>query len=401
MGKGHQYMKFFLKELVVGCKREKEVISFSEFNYFYGQMGSGKSTIARLIDFCLGGDIELTPALQSEFVYAALTLEIEDRSLFIKRDVDATNVTASYKDADGEVVLSLPSRKAEGVVLPGTKVEVLSDLIFMLAGKTPPMVRRSKRNEDSELSRLSIRDLLWFCYLDQDTIDSDFFHLGADANHFKRLKSRDVLRFIVGFHQENVSELESQLEEIRLRRMACESAADSMAEANIATSLELEAARRELTIESDRIAKEISAIRSEKSSLRPHGIETLQAEGRALSEQIAETNCALNELQEERDKHVTHKNELKSLSARWLRSKTARAVIEGVEFVRCPGCTQALPKRTEELCPVCGQILVDIDTSIDDAADRFADRGRKVVREGGGHSSILETSSRCRREGYG
>jgi tetratricopeptide (TPR) repeat protein len=263
-----------------------------------------------------------------------------------RRDVDATNVTASYKDADGEVVLSLPPRKADGVVLPGTKVEVLSDLIFMLAGKTPPMVRRSKLNEDSELSRLTIRDLLWFCYLDQDTIDSDFFHLGADANPFKGLKSRDVLRFIVGFHQENVSELESQLEDIRLRRMACESAADSMAAAmaaaNIATSLELEAARRELTTESNRIAEEISAIRSEKSSLRPHGIETLQAEGRALSEQISGTNCALNELQEECDKHVTHKNELKSLSARWLRSKTARAVIEGVEFVKCPGCTQAL-----------------------------------------------------------
>jgi hypothetical protein len=234
------------------------------------------------------------------------------------------------------------------------------------------MVRRSRLNEDSELSRLTIRDLLWFCYLDQDTIDSDFFHLGADANPFKRLKSRDVLRFIVGFHQENVSELESQLEEIRLRRMACASAADSLAEgmatANIATSLELEAARRELTTESDRIAEEISAIRSEKSSLRPHGIETLQAEGRALSEQISETNRALNDLQNERDKHVTHRNELMSLSARWLRSKTARTVIEGVEFVRCPGCTQALPKRTEESCPVCGQILVNIDTSIDDAA---------------------------------
>jgi hypothetical protein len=114
-------MKFFLKELVVGCKREKEVISFSEFNYFYGQMGSGKSTIARLIDFCLGGDIELTPALQSEFVYAALTLEIENRTLFIKRDLDATNVTASYKDAHGEVVLGLPLERRREWSFPALK----------------------------------------------------------------------------------------------------------------------------------------------------------------------------------------------------------------------------------------------------------------------------------------
>jgi AAA domain len=365
-------MKFFVKELVIGCKREKELISFTELNYFYGQMGAGKSTIARLIDFCLGETIELTPALQSEFIYATITVEIEGRSLLIKRDVGATNVTTTYTDEDGEVILSIPSRRAEGVVLPGTKVEVLSDLIFMLAGKAPPMVRRSRLNEDSGLSRLSIRDLLWFCYLDQDTIDSDFFHLGADANNFKRLKSRDVLRFIVGFHQENVSELESQLEEIRLRRMACEGAAKSMAEAmaaaNIATSLELEAARRELIAESTQTAEEILAIRSEKSSLRPHAIETLRTDGRALSEQISETSRALNEIREERDKHVTHKNELTSLSARWLRSQTARTVIEGVEFIKCPSCTQPLPERPEELCKVCGQFHLEIQSSISDAA---------------------------------
>jgi len=364
-------MKFFLNQLVLGCKREQETITFKDFNYFYGQMGAGKSTIARLIDFCLGGDLELTPALQSEFVYATLTIDIEGRGLLIRREIDAANVTTIYGDQDGEVVLNLPSRKPAGVVLPGTRVEVLSDLVFMLAGKTPPMVRRSKVNEDSDLSRLSLRDLLWFCYLDQDTIDSDFFHLGADANQFKRLKSRDVLRFIVGFHQETVSELESELEEIRLRRMASESAADSLAQAmataNIATLLELEAARQELTADAARIAEEISNIRSERSSLRPHGIEILQAEGRILSEQISESNRALDELKRERAKHVTHKNELTGLSARWLRSQSARAVIEGVEFIKCPACTQSLPRRDEPACPVCGQDLMNVDSAIDSA----------------------------------
>jgi AAA domain len=364
-------MKFFLNHLVVGCKREREEITFTDFNYFYGQMGSGKSTIARLIDFCLGGTLELTPALQSEFVYATLTIEIEGRSVLIRREVDASSVTATYTDEDGDVVLNLPSRKPEGVVLPGTNVEVLSDLVFMLAGRAPPMVRRSKLNEDSDLSRLSIRDLLWFCHLDQDTIDSDFFHLGADANTFKRLKSRDVLRFIVGFHQENVSELENQLEEIRLSRMAYESAASSMAKAmtaaNIATSLELEATRRQLMTEEARVAEEISKIRLEKSSLRPHGIETLQAEGRILSDQISEANRAFDELKQERAKHVTHKNELTALSARWLRSRTASTIIRGVEFIKCPSCTQALPERTEGDCPVCGQNITDSDSVIDNA----------------------------------
>jgi hypothetical protein len=368
-------MKFVLQELIVGCKKGKEVIPFTEVNYFYGQMGAGKSTIARLIDFCLGGDLDLTPALQSEFVYATLSVEIEGRGLVIRRDVNAGNVAVTFTEKEDEIVLNLPARKPAGIIFPGTKVEVLSDLIFHLAGKNPPLVRRSKINDDSDLSRLSFRDLLWFCYLEQEDIDSDFFHLGAEANPFKRLKSRDVLRFIVGFHQENVSDLESQLEETRLRRMACESAAESMskamAAANIATSLELEAARRELTAEAGRIVVEIAEIRSGKASLRPHGIESLQAEGRALSEQIAEATRALAELEQEKAKHVAHKNELTSLSARWLRSKSARAVIEGVEFVRCPSCTLDLPARPEDICPVCGQTHQAGEVSLnDDVAER-------------------------------
>lgn len=363
-------MKFVLQELVVGCKKGKEIIPFTEVSYFYGQMGAGKSTIARLIDFCLGGDLELTPALQSEFVYATLSVVIEGRNLVIRRDVNAANVAVTFTEEKDEIVLSLPARRPAGIVLPGTKVEVLSDLIFHMAGKNPPLVRRSKINDDSELSRLSFRDLLWFCYLDQENIDSDFFHLGAEANPFIRFKSRDVLRFIVGFHQENVSELESQLEEIRFARMACESAADSMskamAAANIATSLELEAVRRNLTAEAGRIALEITEIRTSKASQRPHGIESLQDEGRVMSDKIAEATQAIAELKQERAKHIAHKNELISLSARWLRSKSARAVIEGVEFTRCPSCTLELPSRPEEICPVCGQKHQTGEVSIND-----------------------------------
>lgn len=353
-------MNFFIQELIVGLKKGREVLPFTDVNYFYGQMGAGKSTISRLIDFSLGGDLELTPALQSEFVYATLTVLIEDRNLVIRRNVGSADVQVNFKEEKDEVVLSLPARKPAGVVLPETKVEVLSDLIFHLAGKTPPLVRRSKLNEDSELTRLSFRDLLWYCYLEQDSIDSEFFHLDADANPFKRLKSRDVLRFIVGFHQESVSELESQLEDIRLRRLACQTASESMSRAmvaaNIATSIELEASRKDLNAESERVASEILAIRSEKRSQRPHGIETLQAEGRLLSDQIAETNRALLEISHERNKHIAHKNELTSLSARWLRSKSAKLVIEGVNFVRCPSCTQELPTRPNDICAVCGQI---------------------------------------------
>ena len=50
-------MKVRLTELHLSFKKEKELIRFADFSYFHGQMGAGKSTIARLVDFCLGGNL--------------------------------------------------------------------------------------------------------------------------------------------------------------------------------------------------------------------------------------------------------------------------------------------------------------------------------------------------------
>src|SRR5690606_30097853 len=131
-----------------------------------------------------------------------------------------------------------------GPVIAGTPIEVVSDLIFYLGGKIPPKVRKSKIDEDSDLERLSFRDLWWYCYLDQDSIDSNFFHLDEHSNPFKRLKSRDVLRFVVGFHQEKVAELEAQLELHRSERMKSEAGVTAirgaLSSAQIASSSEIE-----------------------------------------------------------------------------------------------------------------------------------------------------------------
>jgi Holliday junction resolvasome RuvABC ATP-dependent DNA helicase subunit len=82
-------LKFRLQELTLGLKREDVVIPFADANYFWGQMGAGKTSIARLIDYCLGGKIELTPALQSEFVSATLTLSLAKGDLALERERDS------------------------------------------------------------------------------------------------------------------------------------------------------------------------------------------------------------------------------------------------------------------------------------------------------------------------
>ena len=71
-------MKIFISKLELIFKKAHVTVPFDELTYFYGQMGSGKTSIARLIDYCLGGNLELSTALQSEFVSATLYLIINN-----------------------------------------------------------------------------------------------------------------------------------------------------------------------------------------------------------------------------------------------------------------------------------------------------------------------------------
>lgn len=359
-------MNIQLLDLQLSFKRGSERISFKDFNYFYGQMGAGKSTIARLIDYCFGGNLgeaEMTPALQNEFVSASLSLQVEKRPLLLERNAHATKVTARWSDDGDSYEVLLPTRSGSEEVLPGTGVAVLSDLIYYLAGKNPPKVRRSKIKEDSELERLSLRDLLWYCYLDQESMDSNFFHLDSGSDPFKKLKSRDVLRFIVGFHQEHVAELEAKLELVRLDRMKYSAAMaairDALTSAEIATENEIASIRDELELELDKTNAEIANIRENAKTMKTHEMEKLQNKARKLAYEVDNLTNASIELRDAIKNEKTHKNELLSLATRYRRSQSAKAVLKGVDFKDCPRCGRELQLHGASVCPVCGQVHSD------------------------------------------
>jgi hypothetical protein len=158
-------------------------------------------------------------------------LEIGDHVVLINRDKGTNQVHVQWNNRINNekinVLAPIYSDKDTKPIIPGTEITRLSDLLFYLGGYSPPLVRKSKQRDSTDLIRLSFRDLMWYCYLDQDGIDSSFFHLEREAHNFKRLKSRDVMRLILGYHQENVAQLESELFEIRQRKTDLNGTANS------------------------------------------------------------------------------------------------------------------------------------------------------------------------------
>ena len=374
-------MKIELVRLTVTCKRAKEVIPFTDFTYFYGKMGAGKSSIVRMIDFCFGGDLEMTPALQNELVSVGLSLKIAGNPVHLERSPDSGSVRASWTKKSDTVDLLISAKTPTENPVFGKDVYVLSDLLFYLADKSPPKVRRSKLDDDSPLQRLSFRDLFWYCYLDQDSLDSSFFNLELDTNPFKKLKSLDVLRLLVGFHQAEVSSLQVRLQEIRIEKDRAEGALAAMRDAldktQVGTPLKIAARRAELGRELAVVENRLKDVRNQAATLRSHALNEAQAKARALSTELEAVDTARTEARVAIEKDREHRNEMEFLAIRFKRAATASAVLRDVQFSSCPKCTQKLPHRAEGDCTVCGQMepaessateipiaTVDADTAI-------------------------------------
>ena len=281
-------MKLAVEKLHLTLHKSRELIAFPRVTYFYGPIGSGKSSIGRLIDFCLGGSYEWTPALQSEMIAATVELSVSNLPVTLHRDRDSNNVTATWQQTDATLQILVPARTGKSEVLPGTGVAVLSDLLFHLAKEEAPYVRRRKGTPEERLERLSFRDLFRFCYLDQDGMDNAFFQLNSD-NHVLRAKSVDALRYVLGYRTEQVAELESQLQTVREERLGLQSGGQALAKALAVAGLDDVTAydvRIELTkADIDRARAAAQAARSQREPA-PHAAEELQHKARSLAQEL-------------------------------------------------------------------------------------------------------------------
>lgn len=352
-------MKIILKFLELHFRKTVETIEFESVNFFWGKIGAGKSSIARLVDYCLGADINLTPALQLEFVQAILSLEVEGRRLTIYRERESSNVVATWKDGDESLEVLIPARKASGIVLPGTSIEVLSDLIFHLADLSVPKVRKGRRTAEPSMVRLSLRDLIRFCYIDQDEIDSDFFRLDLEGDWARRAKSVDAMRFTLGYHQDQVAVLEAELHALHEQKMAAKAAAVALTkvleESGFSNPAEIDMRIESLNSQRDKVREAAATARQKRGGGVVHAVDTLRQKGRALSSDLQGLEDMLQAVRQRGEDTERHLNELKMLSVRFSRTKSARTLLAAVDFTECPRCTQDLPNRAVAVCPVCGQ----------------------------------------------
>src|SRR5512140_3614115 len=97
-------MNILLRRLLVRTKRTTEEVQFSPtVTFLHGPVSTGKSTVARMVDYCLGGHLERTPAIQQEFVAAELSVVLGEYECTIERSaVDTESVQVTWLGPAGD-----------------------------------------------------------------------------------------------------------------------------------------------------------------------------------------------------------------------------------------------------------------------------------------------------------
>lgn len=354
-------MNIKFQTLTLQCKKSREIIEFSpQISFFHGKISSGKSSIARLVDFCIGGELEHTPAIQTELVSVELSAIIGNNEVLFEREPSSNKIQVSWKSNEGEIGSVLaPIQSSPNPPAPiwGDSVFNISDMIFYLLNITPLKVRKSKNQSESPLVRLSFKDIRWYCYLDQDNLDSSFYRL---EDTYKKLKSRDVMRFMVGYYTEELNDLEIQLEELKdehkRKQGAITQVKEFLKEFNYESEEHIHEVIEKYKAELEDAKSQLSSIQNSHES-ETHFADDLRQQLRELNETLRNEEEALSDLKFRLTEEVSLKAEIVSTKFKLAKATEASLVLSGVSFECCPNCgSDIIPQLTNhEQCPLCKQ----------------------------------------------
>ena len=394
-------MKIILDQIQVQTKQSNERIGFSDtITYIYGPVGKGKSTLARLIDYCFGGDLENTPAIQQEFVSATLYAQFGSYKCTLERsanDTSAVRLTWYESEANkGSVVAPIRDRAAAEPIIQETELYNLSDMVYYLCGVEPIKVRQKSRDADSPLIRLGFRDIWRYCYLEQVHLDSSFFRF---EDPFRGRKSQDAMRFFTGLYSERFSQLENDLmkavDEQRAKREAVKQIREFMDKFSLGSESDIieELTNTEVQL-SDAKRKKMDL--HQKRSTEIHPTDQLRVKLVQQGEKILQLRTAIEDSKEMVNEQRRLYSELITAKIKDERLSQANMLFADVHFECCPECGMPVTKNEDEnLCSLCGKwkkvhkesnplneevVRKDINIRIDELADAIKRRDATVQK---------------------
>lgn len=361
-------MKIRFETLKLICRKSEELIDLSsQISFFHGELSAGKSTIARLIDFCLGASLETTTAIQQEMVAAQLTLQIGDNHVLIERNKGENLLQVSWSRPNVPPTSVLVVSRGDRAPVVADNIRNLSDLVLYLLGIPVIKVRKRTEDPDSSLVRLSLRDFLTFCYLPQEGLDSEFFLLMTPV---RREKSKDVLNYVLGFFSEKLNELQIEYDSVasdqRTKELSAKRIREFLAQFEFGTDADID---QELAAISNKLVELDASLAGEVAQFQSstHFADDERGQLLAVSRELTEAQEAVFDIARRIDEQRELKAELISMKFKTARADSARNVLAGAKFKVCPNCGQPVSSHrvtSPEDCYLCLQPPKPTDPSV-------------------------------------
>ena len=379
-------MQINFNTLSLQCRNSKEIVDLSnQVSFFHGKVSTGKSSIAKLINFCLGGNLERTPAIKSEIISVSLELIIGNYEVLFERrlDNDSTIVATAIDSDRKSFVVSLPVVPSPKAVW-ADKVYSVSDFIFYLLGLNVLRVPSNKNRDDATLVRLSFKNFMWFCYLDQSKMDNSFYR---QEDVTKARNSREVLKYILQYSTQKLIDLEEKYQEYKKQRST-----DILTAKGLTDFLEKFGFSSENEIEAlvSKTKEKIALSKKQQNDLKngytsdTHIVDQLRTQIRVLITEISIREESVIDLQGRMNEQETLRSELVSSKFKLAKSANVATVFQGVEFQNCPCCGTSIKNRTEDPneCILCtsptGQDKPSLSENTDIIQNDLNDRIREL-----------------------
>lgn len=344
--------------LNLNCKQSQEAIDLAhQVIFFHGKVSSGKSSIARLINFCLGGSLERTIAIQKEVISVSLELAIGNYKVLLERNATSSSiVTATCVDTENKsFCINVPVNATPNPVYAG-KVYSLSDLIFYLLNINVLRIPAKKyEQENTTMVRLTLKNFMWYCYLDQSKLDNSFFR---HEDGTKTKSSKEILKYIFQYSTQKLYQLQEKLNKKRKERFSKQATAEGLRaflkRFNFSSEEEI------LFLENNTKAK-LEKAKIEKKEIEEnytsstHIVDKLRDQIRQIISDLIILEQALIDIEKRIEQQESLKSELVASKFKIAKNQTVANVFQGVDFVNCPDCGTNLSKRkvSNDSCGLC------------------------------------------------
>ncbi|SOY94512.1 conserved hypothetical protein [Cupriavidus taiwanensis] len=334
------------KLVLVGRRKNYEIPFEQGVNIIYGDSATGKSSILECINYLLGSSkIIIDREIETSVRFVMMEVAMNGRLHVIRRDIFLPNEPIEvFVCGLNEIEQNFPRRLAANFKFAEGPDGYFSD--FMLDALRLPRVklRQSPSKADSEMVRLSFRDVFKYCYLKQDDVGSK--GLLGSGNYAVELKNRETFKYIFNLLDTNITDVQEELSTFTKKQNRLVDKYKTVSEFLRETEFESEQA---LTDAEAILATQHAAVSAQLAELNVR-MTADNAAYRFLRDKLVEFNDLIRLNESDRtaseraiDRYVRLKHDYQGDVAKLRSVRTARSVIGNPqETFSCPLCSSAV-----------------------------------------------------------